>query len=213
MTRFFQQLFLLASVLTTFFGSAGWVKADFLFSYTYSDGAGDVAHGTLDAVASGFADGSLHVISGTLYVTAGANGNSAVGSYSLLPGGPNPQISPSGLFEFDNLIYPANNAGSGVNPNGTTNPSYLTGFGLLFGQPGTGSQQEINIWGNGGSSNYAFYTAVNGGYNIQQGGGGTFTLTAGVPEPSSFLLAGVAGLGLVMGVWWKRKETPAPVSP
>jgi hypothetical protein len=195
---------------------------DPIFTFTYSDTAGDMAYGTLDAVNSGLGDGSLLVVSGTLVVTASANG-SGLGTYSLITNPSSPVdsvLSPSGLFIYDDLIYPNNNAYSGVNPgpgSSDLNSSYLTAWGLLFGSETgtTGSQEEINIWGNG-SGNYSFYSAVGGSYTIDQGfpfnpgGGSTFMLTA-VPEPSTLTLLGFGVAGLAGYGWRRRKQLAADI--
>jgi len=208
--RFLQQLFVVSSVLSIFFGSAGSGRAQLIFDFTYSDTAGNTAQGTLTAVNSGLGDGSLWATSGMLTVLTSPGGAALVGTYTLLPAGPHVGISPSGLFEIDNLIYPANDAASGVNTHIGANPSYLTYWGLLFGHPGTGLQDEINIWGNGGGD-YAFYSEQGGSYIIQQGSGGSFTLTA-VPEPSSLVLTGIAALGMGVYVWRRRKKSGLPIA-
>ena len=115
-----------------------------------------------------------------------------MGTYTLLSAGPATQNSPSGLFAVDNLISPG------------TPLALLDTWGLLFGQPGTGSQSEINIWGNG-NGDYAFYSEVGGGYNIQQGSGGTFTLTEVSPVPESASGAVWCLMGLCVAGWiWHR---------
>src|SRR3954447_25006079 len=60
---------------------------DPLYTFTYNDGI-NIANGTLNVT------GNL-ATSGTLNVTLGA----AAGVYSLLPGGPLPPFSPSGVFQ------------------------------------------------------------------------------------------------------------------
>ena len=101
------------------------------YNFTYSDPSGTSGKGTLSVVDSGLGDGSLHAVSGTLTLTGTANGNASLGTYPLIPGGPG--VDNSGGFIYDNLIYPLNNAGTGVNGGGTIDPSYLDFPGLLFG--------------------------------------------------------------------------------
>lgn len=183
-------------------GGGGPAGPDPIFVLTFSDASGDVGQATLNTVASGLRDGSYFATSGSLTMTSPAG---VAGTYSLITTPPSPTISPSGLFDVDNLLYPDDNAAAGTyNPVASnyaggspiSGPSYLDIFGLLFGNPGT----EINIYGVGNGA-YAFYTEVNGGYNIQQGGGGVvsnLTDPPAVPEPASltlFIAGGVALLG------------------
>jgi hypothetical protein len=180
---------------------------DPLFTFTFTDLAGDVGNGTLSAIDSGLGDGSLLVTSGTLNLTSSSDGNASVGTYSLIAVGPAITGSPSGLFAVDDLIYPNNDAANGVSPNIGSNPSYLTNWGLLFGHPGSGSQDEINIWGNG-NGDYAFGSEMGGNYNILQLSGGTFTLTP-VPEPTSLCLLGIGLSGLAVFALRGRKAGEA----
>jgi hypothetical protein len=177
------------------------VGVDPVYNFTYSDTAGNAGFGTLVATnPSGIDALSDWSLSGSLTVTSSADGNASVGTYTLLPGGPGTTYSPSGLFYFDNLVYPGNDAGAGAQAGFVLSNSYLTSGGLLFG-PVTGSQDEINIYGNGGGD-YAFLSEVGGSNNIQTSTGGTFTLTP-VPEPSALALAGVAAAGWV--TYWRRR--------
>jgi hypothetical protein len=91
---------------------------------------------------------------------------------------------------------------------GIANPSYLTYGGILFGQPGTGSQLFVNIYTffGGGQGNYSILTTSPGGnYNINLSTGGSFTLTP-VPEPSSLTLLGIGSLGSLVYGWRRRKQ-------
>jgi hypothetical protein len=181
-------------------GTSGGIDPPYFF--TYSDLAGDIGYGTLDATNSGLGDGSLLVTGGTLILTASSDGNGSIGTYSLIPEGPGAVVSPSGLFAVDDLIYPANNAANGVNPNISGNPSYLTNWGLLFGQPGTGSQNEVNIYANGGGD-YALWSEAGGSYNITNSSGGTFALVA-LPEPASLTLLGLGAAAIA--VYSRRRK-------
>jgi len=152
--------------------------ADPSFTFNYRDAAGDVGYGTLNTVASGLGDGSFLATSGSFTLIGSADGNASTGTYALIPEGPAVSISPSGQFIVDDLIYPDNNAASGVNPAIGSNPSFLTYYGLLFGQPGTGPATEINLWGTG-SGNYTLYAFTNGsGYNIAQSSSSAFDITS-----------------------------------
>jgi hypothetical protein len=147
------------------------------YSFTASDGVGDMATGWVSGSTSVGADGLL-VTSGQLNVTAGP----LLGTYFLDPTGPSPTII--GGFEVDDVIYPLGDAA------GTTPPSYLTEWGLLFNGGGT----AINLWGNG-RGDYAFYSE--GTIPSAVSGGGTFSLS--LPEPGTILLLslmGTLGLGL-----------------
>jgi hypothetical protein len=219
-----RRLILGMTVLTLLMGGVGQAKAgiigsggssgsagsgpggpDPMYTFTFSDLAGDAGFGTLNAMDSGLGDGSLLATSGSLTVTSGG----AVGTYSLIPKGPSPENSPSGLFIVDDLIYPNNNAASGVNPGISVNPSYLTNSGLLFGPPGSGTQDEVNFWGNGGGD-YAFGAETGGNYTILQFGGGTFTLeeaASAVPEPTTLTMLGI-GIASMAGYGWRRRKQP-----
>jgi hypothetical protein len=167
--------------------------------------SGDAGYGVLNAVPDGLGDDGMHAISGSLTVTSSAGGLLPLGTYPLLSAGPGVTTSPNGGFVVDNLIYPANDAGSGAN-NGAdgfppiSSPSYLDVFGLLFGKGGA----EINIYGNGGGD-YAFLFE-----NPGLGGafaGGTFTLAT--LEPTGLTLLGVGAAGLIGAAWRRRRAATA----
>ena len=198
--------------------SGGPAGPDPIFVFNFTDASGDVGHATLNTLASGLGDGSYFATSGSLTMTSPAG---VAGTYSLITTPPSPSISPSGLFDVDNLLYPDDNAASGkwngvasnyAGGSPISGPSYLDIFGLLFGQPGTGSQAEINIYGVGNGA-YAFYTEVNGGYNIQQGGGGgvsNLTDPPAAPEPASLTLLVVGGVSLLAYAGLRRRKGLTP---
>jgi len=197
----------IVSALALVFCTVGQAKADFTAVFVYIGPQGDSASGTLSGTGPVDAAGGYHATSGSITFTA-INGAPVMQTYSLLPGGPGVTSSPSGAFIVDNLVYPANNAGSGMN-NGMdgfppiSNPSYLDTYGLLFGK----GNVEINIWGNGGPSNYQFDEAVNGGVTISHTGG-TFILysfVSTVPEPSGIALLGLGVVCLTVGYVVRRR--------
>ncbi|MFT3684748.1 MAG: hypothetical protein QM783_07415 [Phycisphaerales bacterium] len=135
-----------------------------LFTFTYTDTNGVVAGGNLDATDNG--DGTLTCVTGDITFSAGP----IAGTFPLFPGS---GYSPSGGYIFNNILY--------------TGPVSLDGYGLLFRDTVTG--QEMNIWGNGGATNYTLHSQM--GYVSEYNG--TFILTA-VPAPAS---AAALGVGLL----------------
>ncbi len=140
------------------------------------------------------------ITSGSLTLTSSADGTPKT-TYDLIPtsslslyNAPTIYESPYGQWFIDDLVYPSNNAGSGVNPAGTTNPSYITSAGLLFGQGST----NINIWTLGGANNYEIFKSVGTSDAIFGTAGGTFVLTP-VPEPSGLAHLGLGVLCLAPG--------------
>jgi len=219
------KLFLAVALFLSLSGRGLWAT-DYTFSFSSSNG-GDSGSGVLTTGISNFTDQSLLVTGGWLYLTASTDPNLpadqtymviATAGQTPLPSN-NPYApdvqgvyeSPQNAFWFDDLIYPGQNAASGVDePAGATpgsygyvgSPSYLTNFGLLFG---SASGDQINIWGNGGATNYAYYTGTaDGNYIVQDGGNGTFQLTA-TPEPVSMVLFG-SFLSLAGGVLSRKKR-------
>lgn len=168
---------------------------DPVYNFTF-DIDGITGFATLNTVASGLGDGSMWATSGTLTVTSTTD----QGMYTLLPVGPDETISPSGLFAVDNLIYPADNAYSGVNPGSGSGPSFLTYWGLLFGSGSGSSATEINIFANGDNS-YSFWSETGGNYTVGESGG--VAAVAPVPEPASLTTLGIGACGL-LGYTWRR---------
>ena len=81
--------------------------ADPIFNFTFSDPYGDSGFGTLSGIPNG--GGSVFIQTGSLTLTSSSDGNGSVGTYTLLPEGPGTDVSPSGLFIVDNVVYPAGN--------------------------------------------------------------------------------------------------------
>ena len=125
---------------------------------------------------------------------------SGVGSgLSLLPFGPVAGTPSPGVFIVDNVIYNFSPDLPGRN---------VDFYGLVFGNTTT---DQINIWGNGpgnGPSSSPGHDTLyrwtpSTGYSPTFTGG-TFTLTP-VPEPSSFALLGLGGVGLAIGAIRRRQ--------
>jgi hypothetical protein len=161
-------------------GSSPPAGPDPMFTFTFDIGP-DSGTGILSTVSLG--GGQYLATSGTLHVTSGA----AIGTYSLLAGGPAPFLSPSTAFIVDDVATPA------VNPTLDVN-------GLLF----TSGSTEINIWGNS-PDNYSFWEwTPAGGYVVQDQFGNadrpaSFVLSA-APESATWamMLLGVFGIGFML---------------
>ena len=126
------------------------------FDFAFTNGT-DAGNGSLNTTDNG--DGLFLATAGTLTVTAGRD----VGSYQIYPGGPATTTSPSGFFNYDDLLYPSVDPGIDLQ-------------GLLF----VGSGLEINLFSNGADS-YEFYD--NTSYN---NAGDSFILTAAPGGGQSF---------------------------
>jgi len=141
--------------------------------------------------------------SGTLTTGAPDNGGYDITSFTgeiggetvtgLLGGDPGPvyTTSPSGLFAYDNILYPTDDApaldGGGAG-------GFLDDYGALFSMA---AHDEGNIWGDGGSD-YGYYNEVSGTYDTQLGASQSFSIIAVVPEPMTLTLlaSGLFGLGV-----------------
>ncbi len=131
-----------------------------LFDFAFTIGP-NTGYGSLNT--TDIFNGQFLATAGTLTVTGGQD----VGTYPLYPGGPVEELSPSGKFLFDNVLYPSIDPG-------------IDNGGLLF----IGSGLEINIWSNS-PDNYEFEDWTGSSYtnnatgapftlNVAPGGGQTF---------------------------------------
>jgi len=127
-----------------------------LFDFTFTIGL-NTGYGSLGTTYIG--SGEFLAAAGNLTVTGGP----FVGAYPLFPGGPGVTLSPSGFFDYDNVLFPSIDPVLDIN-------------GLLFteGVDGSPGYLEINIWGNSSPGSYTFDNNSNG----QQDVGGPFTLNA-----------------------------------
>jgi len=127
-----------------------------LFDFAFTNGI-DTGYGALNSTDTG--NGQFLATAGTLNVTAGPD----IGNYPLYPGGPATVGSPSGYFNYNNVLYPSLDPG-------------IDNEGLLF----IGSGLEINIFSNG-PDDYQFYD--NTGYNNV---GDSFTLSSAPGSGQTF---------------------------
>ena len=154
-----------------------------LYDITFNDGNGDSGSGQIDVES---VNNNYYAASGYLNVTA----DGASGEWTLYVAGgtatyPGYMTSPSGVFIYNNAVYPA-----GQNPQYPDTNPLLDDFGLLFTQ---NNGNEINIWGNADGS-YNLGGSVGGqlsfNVNIGLGGGASNnSMIAPVPEPSTFVAA------------------------
>jgi len=148
----------------------GQAFASVTFDYTFG-GANDSGSGTLVATNNG--DGSFNVIGGT--GTETVSGVTDTLTLLLNSAGTASKYSPSGMYIFDDQLFPA--AGP-----------LIDYYGLMFT---SSSGAEVNIWSTA-PDNYTYGAERNGSYTIQEAT--AFQLTA-VPEPSSIALLGLGLLG------------------
>jgi hypothetical protein len=152
-----------------------------VFDISYSDPSGDVLSGQLTAISLG---GNQYLAtSGTITVAAtDQDAGAFVGTYSLLPGGPGNVLSPSGSFQYDNVLY---YPGS---PN-------IVDFSGILGFVGSGGI-ELNLFGDQNNTpgyysleGYSSGTGLVDFYVLNQGnvaGPATATLTP-VPEATTMI--------------------------
>jgi hypothetical protein len=118
--------------------------------------------GSGDLIAADLGGGELLATAGDLSVTGGSD----VGLYQLFPGGPGVTASPGGSFNYDDLLFPAQNP--------------VVDFdGLLF----LGGGLQVNLFGNG-ASNYSFWSHSAGtGYTEINSPGSIVPLVNPNPDP------------------------------
>lgn len=142
---------------------------------------------------------SAHPVGGGQYIVDSGSAFFNGDSMSLIAGTDNgaAQLSPSGLFIFDNVLYLSSNPTLDVD-------------GLLFADS---LGHELNIWGNGAPGSYSTYTGIGGSYPLQDVAS-TFTIVPSVPtpEPSAIILLGV-GLLALTGLAWRRRSAVLAAQP
>jgi hypothetical protein len=144
---------------------------EYTFSFTSTSGES----GSGDIYADSFGD----LVSGKLDITSGLDAGLTFSLYSPNPGVT--ELSPSGWFTYDNIIYP----GSAL---------VIDSYGLLF----TGNNQEINLWGYGSPPYSLWIYDGTANQYIDLDNGLTFNLSDPVPEPEmvSMFALGLLGLGI-----------------
>jgi hypothetical protein len=176
-----------------------------LFNFAFTLGP-DTGYGSLNTTDNG--NGEFLATAGNLTVTGGQD----IGAYPLFPGGPGATTSPSGFFNFDNVLYPS------ISPS-------IDNDGLLF----IGNGLEINIFSNPGNNQFydnTGYTNVGQSFalNIAPGGGQTFPakfvfdVTATPSCASDFVVIGIpanpasGGQANIIGVnnLYSFQGTPTP---
>jgi hypothetical protein len=186
-------------------GGLGTAKADYTF--TYNDGTNS-GYGTLTTQPSGLkgdTSGSQLATSGSLTLTSGPD----AGTYTLYSAGPALVQVAAIDAQVDNLVYPSNNAASGIHGGGFNGGSYLDYFGLLF----TNDKLDVSIYGNGSDVDqaniFSSSSSLPYGMNAYSSPSGAFILSS-VPEPSGITLLGLGVVCLAGGyVLRKGKVTLA----
>jgi hypothetical protein len=165
---------------------AGYTYFDFSFSSTSTSTSG---HGTLATLANG--NGTYTAVSGSLTDNVGDTGSALIAN----PNAPNGATAIPGTptFFYDDQLAP------------NSNPS-LTFNGLLFAV--TGSPGEVaNVYFNGPS--YGIFISNASGATVLDDHTLSFTVSpASVPEPSSLVLCGSAGI-IGLGFARMRRERAA----
>ena len=193
-------------------------QADLMFTFTFS-GAQGSGIGSLDTVAVPHQHGVFGVVGGNLIVTSGPDHQPApYESYVGNTLGPYTSSgnfysawgmnSPSGAIFYDNVLYnPPQKSGANA-------LAYVDIEGLLFRDPKTGI--EINIYSGSpfsspATGNTGFYDNRGHSYALDSFALGSPQTIRGfgsspVPEPSSFALLGLGGIGLAMNAYRRRRE-------
>ena len=184
-------VFVLASA-----GAAAPAMAD-TFTYTYSSLDGNGLSGTLVLYGNLISPGVFAIVGGTDTAVGGTDSAldgvfSIEGGYTLSFNTGTYLTSPSGLYDYDNLLSPA------------ASPTFLDIDGLLFGGPGS----EINLWGNADGT-YTYNSEINGAYETPNGVGTeiAFSFVSDIPEPLSAALLGTGLAAISLLGLTRRRST------
>jgi hypothetical protein len=137
-----------------------------LFDFSYTDNL-DTGYGNLNTTDNG--SGQYLATSGFLTITATGTNDPSGGTYPLRPGGPGVTLSPSGMFQYDNVLSPS------ATP-------LIDHDGLLF----LGGGFEFNLWSNFPSP---------GNYEFEDWNGTAYTNNATSVTAAPFILNAAPGGG------------------
>lgn len=174
--------------------SAGLASADVPFTFTFSID-GETGYGSLSTTSIGNGaylanSGTMTVVTGSdqgtyslIPITAGTIGQALQSLDPALPAAQYDYISPTGAFDYDNILYP------------DSDPT-VDEYSLLFGGA---NNFEINIWGNS-ANNYTFYDSNGNDFTAANS-----SVALKAPEPSAVLLLAA----MLMGVGFAFRRSSA----